>query len=120
MVRLFFCEELEEVSLRQAARYRHGLGARRNSFSGLVELNRCVQDGKLMPLTGNDSTNDAWISQTADGPQDHDAPGPCGVERGDFEDWLGCFCEELKEFFCGKRPGAVMALRSAGTPSPAS
>jgi len=30
---------------------------------------------------GNDSTNDAWLSQTADEPQGHDDNGPCDLKK---------------------------------------
>jgi len=65
--------------VRKAARCRHGLEARRNSFTGLAELNRRVQGGKSRSRMGNDSTNDAWLSQTADEPQGHDDNEPCVV-----------------------------------------
>ena len=57
--------------MRDAASCLHGLEIRRNSFAGLVERNRCVSGEKIGQDAGNDSANDAWLSQTADGPQDH-------------------------------------------------
>ena len=51
---------------------------RRNSFAGLVELNRFFA-GRMRETArgGNDSTNDAWLSQTVGDPGlDH--PGPLG------------------------------------------
>jgi len=62
----------------RAAAPRAGPGkGRRNSFVGLVELNRCVQDGKLGQRSGNDSANDAWLSQTVG--------DPCPVQPGALE-----------------------------------
>jgi len=49
------------IATRQAVRCRHGLETRRNSFTGLVELNRCVQGGEIQ------SVRPATIQQTMPG-----------------------------------------------------
>ena len=54
---------------------------RRNSFSGLVELNRCAQYEKSGQSDGSDSTNDAWLSQTVGDPRPPQ-PGPLRAAQG--------------------------------------
>jgi hypothetical protein len=53
--------ERKELLLRHAARWRHGLESRRNSFAGLVELNRYASVRKIQAVRA------ATIQQTMPG-----------------------------------------------------
>jgi len=65
--------------MRPAAHCRYGPRPRRNSFTGLVELNRCVQGGQSVQCGRQRSTNDAWLSQTADEAEGHTDSRPWGT-----------------------------------------
>jgi hypothetical protein len=61
-----------------------GFEDRRNSFAGLVTFSRrFFEQGFALRAGGDGKTNDAWLSQTVDGPQTrHTGPPEAVLESG--------------------------------------